>query len=183
MTRVLRNGILFRWELAGTAFMIIAGSALHFAFDWTGGWKAAGMIAAVNESIWEHLKLAFWPGLVWGFLEAQRLGIPLSKVMAMKGFSLLITSMLIVLIFSSYTSILGRNLLPLDIGIFVLAIIVGQLVSALGLRQKVSSRPVIRVGQALVLLQIAAFSTLTFHPPGHWLFVDSRTGLTGFQPD
>ena len=37
------------------------GTLLHFLFDWTGGNAVVALFSAVNESIWEHLKLLFYP--------------------------------------------------------------------------------------------------------------------------
>ncbi len=54
---------IYRWEMAGAAFVIIAGSALHFVFEWSGGFRPVAWLAAVNESTWEHFKLGFWPAL------------------------------------------------------------------------------------------------------------------------
>ena len=42
---------------------ILAGSALHFLYDlWPNPLTA--VFAPVNESVWEHLKLLFWPFLL-----------------------------------------------------------------------------------------------------------------------
>ena len=89
---------IFRVELIGAAFMIAAGSVLHFAFDWLGGWYPLALVAAVNESIWEHLKLAFWPGVAWGVLIRPPEEFSRLDVLAAKGFSLLATAALIVVI-------------------------------------------------------------------------------------
>ena len=43
------------WELAGIIFIVVLGSVLHFAFEWSGRWTPIAPIAAVNESVWEHL--------------------------------------------------------------------------------------------------------------------------------
>jgi len=91
MTRAGRDGgtraaraILSR-EMAGAAFVILVGSALHFVFDWTGGWRPAALFAAVNESIWEHLKLAFWPGLAWALVPPGSGGTSLAERLAVRG--------------------------------------------------------------------------------------------------
>jgi hypothetical protein len=34
---------------------------LHFAFGWSGRWLPLALVAPVNESVWEHLKMAYWP--------------------------------------------------------------------------------------------------------------------------
>ena len=50
------------------AFLLtaLAGTALHFAYDWCLS-PLVGLFAPVNESVWEHLKLLFWPFLAAGF--------------------------------------------------------------------------------------------------------------------
>ncbi len=177
-----RAGAIFGWELAGSVFIIIFGSALHFLFDWLGGWRPVALIAAVNESIWEHLKLAFWPGLFWALLAKDRLALSLRERLAGKGFGLLVTAVMIVAIFRGYTAILGYNLLWLDIGTFALAVVFGQMVAAaVGLRA--SAAPVlIWLGLGLLALQLIAYAVFTFHPPDFWLFVDARSGLMGIPP-
>ncbi len=45
---------ILAWELAGVAPIVLAGSALHFAFDWSSGWLPLALIAAVNKSVWER---------------------------------------------------------------------------------------------------------------------------------
>lgn len=170
----------FRVELIGAAFMIVVGSALHFAFGWTGDWRPLALVAAVNESIWEHLKLAFWPGFLWGAIMRPPMGLSRIDALAVKGFGLLLTAALIVLIFTSYTAILGRNLLPLDIGTFVVAILVGQFLCAWLLTRGTRWRhAILWSGLALLALQLATYSLFTFFPPDHWLFIEARSGVRG----
>ena len=42
--------------------VVLAGCALHFMYDW---WPNAvtALFSPVNESLWEHVKLIFWPCL------------------------------------------------------------------------------------------------------------------------
>lgn len=39
------------------------GSAMHFFYDWL-PIPLVGLFAPINESVWEHLKLLFWPFLI-----------------------------------------------------------------------------------------------------------------------
>ena len=55
-------------------FHLRVGSLLHFVFAWTGGWVPAAWLAAVNESTWEHLKMGFWPGLLFALVEYGAFG-------------------------------------------------------------------------------------------------------------
>jgi len=50
---------VLRWEIVGIVVISVLGSLLHFSFEWVGGWKPLGVISAVNESVWEHLNIAF----------------------------------------------------------------------------------------------------------------------------
>ncbi len=63
-----RRAVL-KWEVWGILFIIFVGSSLHFLFALSGSWRAIAWLAAVNESAWEHLKMAFWPTLLWALLE------------------------------------------------------------------------------------------------------------------
>jgi hypothetical protein len=46
------------YKLVGIVFIIIIGSLLHFTFELSGH-QAIGVFSAVNESVWEHLKLSY----------------------------------------------------------------------------------------------------------------------------
>jgi len=168
------------FELCGAVFMVVAGSGLHFLFAAAGGWLPLALIAAVNESIWEHLKLAFWPGLVWAAFAPLPAGLRRRDILAVKGPGLLVTALLIVVVFTTYVAILGHNLLALDIGTFVAAIVFGQALSAALLALgPFRSGVVLRAGLGLLVLQVLAYSLFTFVPPDHWLFVEASSGVRG----
>ena len=65
----MREDKIFSWEIAGSVIISLSGSLLHFAFDVLGTWPPVALFAAVNESVWEHLKLAFWPSLTYALIE------------------------------------------------------------------------------------------------------------------
>ena len=44
------------------AAALLAGCALHFLYEWLPN-AAAALFSPVNESLWEHVKLIFWPYL------------------------------------------------------------------------------------------------------------------------
>ena len=49
---------------------LLAGAALHFLYTWL-PLPLIGLFAPVNESVWEHLKLLYWPVLTAGFFLTQ----------------------------------------------------------------------------------------------------------------
>ncbi len=172
-------GKIWSAELVGIPFIVILGSLLHFAFAWSGYWKPLALVAAVNESVWEHLKLAFWPGLVWATVEFAAIRPKASQFWSAKGFALLIAPVFIVLMFYTYTSLLGRNLLALDITIFVVAIALGQIGSAKLINARRWKHDTCTLGTGLLLCQLIAFTSFTFYPPPFSIFEDSRDGTRG----
>jgi hypothetical protein len=174
MTRRLRS-----WELLGIPFIILTGSALHFVFEWSGYWTPVALVAAVNESVWEHLKLAFWPSLFWAILEYVALGLKARTFWSAKGYALTVAPLLIVFLFYGYTAVLGQNVFLLDIAVFVIAITAGQLASLRLFNTDLRATRACGIGVGMLVCQVAAFSMFTIYPPAVGLFEDSRSGMRG----
>ena len=47
----------------------IIGTLLHFMYDITNHNKTVGLFSAVNESTWEHIKIALTPTLLWSIID------------------------------------------------------------------------------------------------------------------
>lgn len=167
---------LRRWETAGIAFVLLAGSALHFAFAWSGNWRPIAWLAAVNESLWEHLKLAFWPALLWALVEYAAFGSRIPRFWPAKSVGIALMPAVIVGLFYAYTAVLGDSFLPLDILIFVAAVALGQGMSyrLLSAQRSVSAAVVI-----LPVLLALAFVLFSYRTPHLGLFRDSPTGGYG----
>lgn len=108
-------GVFNAWERIGLPVVFVAGSLLHFVYGWTGRRKAVGLFSPVNESTWEHLKLLFFPGLVYLWAEYLAAGYRIPGFLAAKTVGLLLGMLAIVCLFYTYTGIIGRNFLPADI--------------------------------------------------------------------
>ena len=53
------------YTIAGAVFVLIAGTVSHFVYEWSGNRPAVGLFFPVNESVWEHMKLVFFPMLFY----------------------------------------------------------------------------------------------------------------------
>lgn len=51
--------------IIGAIITSILGVISHFLYEWSGENKFVALFCAVNESTWEHLKLLFFPFLLW----------------------------------------------------------------------------------------------------------------------
>jgi hypothetical protein len=175
---VERKSIL-GWETAGFLFTVALGSVLHFAFEWSGYWPPLALFAAVNESTWEHLKLAFWPALLFALIELPALRNRVRNFWAAKTLGLLTTPVLIVALFYAYSAILGRHSLLMDIAIFVLAVGLGHLVSYRAMARRPFGSRGRRILAVVLAAMVAAFALLTYLAPSFILFEDPATGQYG----
>ena len=171
--------IILRWELAGIVVIVVIGTVLHFAFEWSRGWAPLGAVAAVNESVWEHLKLGFWPALLYAALEYGRFGKSATNFLFAKTVGIYLIPITIVVLYYAYTTILGHGLLAVDIAIFVVAVIIGQLVGYRVLTASPLSERLNRFAPTALAVLAILFVLFTFCPPQFPLFRDSVTGGYG----
>jgi hypothetical protein len=173
-----RRRILF-YELAGIVFIIAFGSILHFTFEWSGHQAIVGVFSAVNESVWEHLKLGFWPAIVFALIEFKYLKKATNNFLFAKTVGIYLIPVIITVLFYSYTTILGESLLVIDILTFIIAVIVGQLASYRLLTGKTLPYNLDKVSLIALLLLGLAFVLFTFYPPQLAMFQDPITGEYG----
>ena len=169
------------WEIAGFFFVLIFGSLLHYAFELSGFWKPVALVAAVNESTWEHLKMVFWPGLF--FFTAQyyflRNMAYANRFWCAKATCLFLMPLIIAVGWYAAIGFLGENIFAVNIILFVAAIIIAQLVSYLILTNKISTFIRHKSAIVVILLLTLAFATLTYLPPKIFLFEHMDLENTG----
>lgn len=143
----------------------ILGSLLHFLFDWTKHNRVIGVIAAVNESYWEHIKIAIWPVFLLqlslfsagGF---QFLSFAPAATIALYTIPVAMTGLVFL-----YKSISKRNILWIDISIFFLVIAIAQVVFVLLLQEVNPSSGTILIALAFLVGLVVAFLRFTARPP------------------
>lgn len=59
------------WQYGGFVFTAVFGTLLHFLYDLTGGSVLFAPFSAVNESTWEHMKLLYFPMLVYALIQSR----------------------------------------------------------------------------------------------------------------
>ena len=170
---------ILRWELVGIGVISILGAVLHFTFEWSGNWGPVGVIAAVNESVWEHFKIAFWPALFYAIFEYQFFRRFTNNFMIAKATGIYVMPIAIAILFYSYTAAIGQEILIVDILIFVIAVTLGQLTSYKMLTIGRLPQCLDKVGLVLVIVLAIAFGVFTFYPPHLPIFRDAVTGAYG----
>ena len=174
----MENG-LFCWEISGLVFVIVAGTILHFVYDWTGQNRLAGLFSPVNESTWEHLKLLFVPMLLYSIVEYFAIGNQFPNFIAAKTLGLVFGLLAIVAIFYTYTGIVGQHFLWADILTFILGVAVAYTYSWRAIHQADAGMTSQFVAIMIVLVLVACFIIFTFYPPHIPLFLDPVTKIYG----
>ena len=168
-------------EIIGTFFIIFIGTALHFTFALSGNNPIVGSFSAVNESVWEHLKMPFWPSLLWLLIMMYPLRKTVSNFFSAKAIGIIMILVIIPAVFYSYTAF-TEEILVVDIATFMIAVIVGQ-VASYSLYKQANGSKRLGLGEVLAIAVIALlamiFVTLTFYPPHLPIFMDSNTGRFG----
>lgn len=88
-----------------------------------------GVFSWVNESVWKYFTLGVWPVFFFGLIEHYFLKDCTNNLVIAKAIQVLLIPILIYVLFNFYTSILGRHILIIDIGIFIVSVIVSYMVS------------------------------------------------------
>lgn len=178
MTQTKNNAPFFLFF--GILFTAAAGSALHFLFDWSGRLIPAALIAPVNESVWEHLKLLFFPFLLFSALEAllRRPG-PAFYTAAACGVLAGLAS--IPVLFYTFTGVTGNHALWADILIFLVSVVLTFFLRSFLEKRIRPGRTALFLSLFVPILLVLLFSLLTFFPPALPLFQDPLTGGYGIM--
>ncbi len=171
----------FRYEMSGFFFTSAAAAILHFLYEWSGKELLTALFSAVNESVWEHLKIFSLPYVVWGFVEIFCAGVPFKRLAASKVIGLYFMIITIPVFFYTYTGIFGKNVAAVDI-------ISGFAITALSFvvsYRLTTAAPYIERYFTKAMLLFALYCTMTafftFAPPRIDLFKDPQTGGYGLD--
>jgi hypothetical protein len=171
--------LTLKWELIGIAVIFLLGSALHFTFEWSGEWTPVGVIAAVNESVFEHLKLTFWPTILYAAITYKLLRNSTNNFIVAKTAAVYIMPLTIIVLFYAYTTLTGIENVFIDIFIFFVAVACGQLISYRILLMEPLPEWLKWFSLALLVILALVYSLFTFYPPHIPFFMDSVTGTYG----
>jgi len=160
---------LKQYTIIGIIFVLITGTISHFVYDWSGQNMLVGFFFPINESTWEHMKLVFFPMLVYTFYLNKKMKDTNPCVSSSFLLGTLIGTTLIPIIFYTYSGILGCNLLVLDLLTFALSVLGGFLV-AYKAAQSCDYASYEKHIKLIVFFMTISFFYFTFFPPDIALF-------------
>lgn len=146
------------------AVTTLAGTCLHFLYDLI-PCVITAPFAPVNESIWEHLKLIYWPYLTAMVLVTGKAGRGRRDNWL---FSLLVISVSMLAVGYVYHISLGGDSVAFDIGLYIALLAFGFWLPGKLKPHTGRSAPVL----FLTVLLGVCIVLFTFLPPDHILFAD-----------
>lgn len=176
----IKTSKLLKIELIVTILELILGTLLHFIYEWSGNNVIIASFSAVNESVWEHLKLVFYPMLILGLIEYYFVKNIANNYIEAKAIGIFTAISFIVISFFTYTGIIGTNFFIIDILIFIISIILGEWTSYKLMKRKNEStiQTKILAGGILIFL-LSCFIIFTYVTPQVNLFRDFTNGTYG----
>lgn len=162
---------LKHYTIKGIIFVLITGTISHFIYEWSGNNFLLGFLFPVNESVWEHMKLCFFPMLFYSSYMSSKLEPDYPCVTSSLLFGVLLSTFLIPVFFYTYSGILGQNLTVLDIATFIVSVIVSFIaVYKLSLSCKLASHTSLL--KLFILITAICFFIFTYYPLNLGIFVD-----------
>lgn len=164
---------LFYFEIAGFIFVSAIGTLSHFLFDFFDKSKIIALFCPVNECVWEHLKLLFFPFLIWTALEYFILNKKQGNYFSSKAKGVLAGMIFIVAFFYTYTGIAGKDIAFIDILSFFAGTALSFIISYELIRNGRRDKKGDEIISICVLIAVSGiFFLFTFHPPLIPLFED-----------
>ena len=166
------------WQLWGFAVTSLVGTILHFLYDLCKKSVLLAPFSGVNESTFEHMKLLFWPMLLFALVE--RLAIrDRDDFWCIKLRGILLGLVLIPVLFYTYNGVIGKSPDWVNITIFFVSAAIAYLAETRWLYRNsvVCRNPRLAL---LPLLAIAlSFVVFTFVTPEIGIFRDPVSGRYG----
>ena len=175
---IMKQKSIGLWQLMGFAMTSLAGTVLHFLYEWLGDAVWIAPFSGVNESTWEHMKLLFWPMFLYAIVQSFFFKEEKSYwCIKLKG--ILFGIILIPVLFYAYNGAIGKSPDWVNIAIFFVSAAAAYIYETrLFKKENQPCRaPKLALGALCVIALL--FVIFTFATPEIGIFKDPLTGGYG----
>lgn len=156
-------------EVIGAVFVLIFGTLFHFFYEFSNKNKYVGLISPVNESTWEHLKMIYFPSVIYLISQIIFFGDTYENLLTAKAFGIVIGMLTILALYYAYTAATGRNYLVADILTFVFGIIAMACFTIIYVERGEAYN---FAAVTILIVLLFSFIIYTYHPLNLSLFKD-----------
>lgn len=166
-------------EIIGIPVIYLIAVVLHFVYDFTDGSVLSILFGAVNESVWEHIKIFAVGYISWAIVELMWLKPSFKKFVVAKTVSLYFLCLAIIVFFYTYNLFTPQPVLWLDITSSFVFVVLSQLISYKLITSEKRIYEYFYIAVALLMMFFVMFFSFTVYPPKIDLFKDPLTGNYG----
>ena len=167
------------WQLMGFAVTSLGGTLLHFLYEWLGEAVWIAPFSGVNESTWEHMKILFFPMLIfaciqWAFFRAEYEGFWWIQLIGIA-----VGVIGIPVLFYTYNGVIGKSPDWINVAIFFVSAAIAYVYETR--RFDAADLQCRSPKSAIAMLCILGllFGIFTFATPQLGIFADPLTGAYG----
>lgn len=166
------------WQLIGFTAASIGGTVLHYLYDWLGEAAWIAPFSGVNESTWEHMKLLFWPMLIFAAVQSFFFK-EMEAFWCVKLRGILLGLIMIPVIFYTFNGIAGKSPDWINIAIFFISAAIAYIYEAKLFNSEKIKCTSPKSAIAILCVIALLFAVFTFITPEISLFKDPLTGSYG----
>ncbi len=170
--------LLLKLEIAGPFIVFTLASLLHFIYDLSPN-VLTSLLGAVNESIWEHIKIFSIAYLFYGFIEFLWAKPSFKRFVVAKTVGTVAQGAFIPLAYYTYTLFTKKPVLIVDLLIGFFAAVLGFFVSYRLYKSDKDLEKYFLTSLMLLFLILMSLLCFTYFPPEAELFRDVVTGEYG----
>ncbi len=175
----MKKPLLF-WQTLGFIFTGIAGVALHFLFDLKNQSVFVAPFSAVNESIWEHMKILFFPMFLFAIIESWFIRKEYKNFWCAKLIGIAFGVVFIPVLYYTVNGIFGPTPDFVNIAIFYAAAAFSYILETWLMKNEITDCESSKISVGILVLIAMLFAVLTFIPPQIPLFEDPITNTCGY---
>ena len=166
------------WQFVGFTFAVVFGTLLHFLYGWVKT-PTTAILSAVNESTWEHMKILFFPMLLFAVLQSFFFKKEFPTFWRIKLVGTLVGVLSIPILFYTVGGAFGKTPDWLNIAFFFFSAAGGYLIETWLFRRE-STVQSGKLWPLIIFILIGLlFVLFTLFPPKLPLFQDPITGKYG----
>lgn len=156
----------------GFVFICVFGTLLHFLYEWTGDNRFMGLISPVNESIWEHMKIFFFPMLfftvIMSYFNILQTYYPALVSALLIG--LHAGTWFIPIFFYTYSGIIGHPITWIDVLTFYFTVFLGLRTAYSKAKNSGLQKYEIPL-KICTMIMLVLFMLFSYYPPGWGIFL------------
>ena len=158
----------------------LVGTLSHFLYDLTNHNKFVGIFAAVNESTWEHIKIALTPSFLWGLIDGYMFGENPNYFLA-KAASIVTIIFLMPAMFYGHKFVARKDYFVFDIVSFYVVVTASQLVFDTIIKTDPIPFLAYYLSCASLFVLFGGYMVLTLQPIKNFIFKDPLTSKYGYK--